>query len=85
MAINHLLHGMSEQVVLNKVDQLDNNVDFARAFGTLGVLATGDFKKRDVASSGRTYIWKNVHKGFKRLLKCGWDFCKCIYIYNIYL
>ena len=27
---NHL------QVVLNKVDQLDNNVDFARAFGTLG-------------------------------------------------
>ena len=25
------------QVVLNKVDQLDNNVDFARAFGTLGV------------------------------------------------
>ena len=29
------------QVVLNKVDQLDNNVDFARAFGTLGALFGG--------------------------------------------
>ena len=39
------------QVVLNKVDQLDNNVDFARAFGTLG-LDRGSWPWRKITNCG---------------------------------
>lgn len=35
-------------VVLNKVDQLDNNVDFARAFGTLGWALSKVIPQKDI-------------------------------------
>ena len=53
-------------MVLNKVDQLDNNVDFARAFGTLGVFFLG--------GTGRGGDVDKV------LLMCGWNFHKYVLI-----
>lgn len=45
-------------MVLNKVDQLDNNVDFARAFGTLGL--AGVFPYADDRAIGWHPIGKSM-------------------------
>ena len=49
-------------VVLNKVDQLDNNVDFARAFGTLGWALSKVIPQKDIPMVWTMYNERNGGK-----------------------
>ncbi|CAK9118364.1 unnamed protein product [Durusdinium trenchii] len=49
-------------VVLNKVDQLDNNVDFARAFGTLGWALSKVIPQKDIPMVWTMYNERNGSK-----------------------
>lgn len=54
-------------VVLNKVDQLDNNVDFARAFGTLGWALSKVIPQKDIPMVWTMYNERNgPRNGSKR-------------------